>query len=93
MTSVLTEPCFYCEGRGTLKSKNTVCYELFRDLERECTGSERQGNAYVLVNPEVDTVLREDEQESVIELEKRLGKRITIVPKKDFHMEQYEISI
>ena len=93
LTSLLTEPCFYCEGRGRLKSKNTICYELFRDLERECTGSEREGHAYVLVNPEVDSVLREDEQESVIDLEKRLGKRITIVAKKDFHLEQYEISV
>ena len=47
----------------------------------------------VLVNPEIDAVLREDEQESIIDLEKRLKKRITIIAKRDFHVEQYEISI
>src|SRR4030043_1010215 len=31
----LSEPCFYCEGRGSLKAKRTICYELLRDLERE----------------------------------------------------------
>jgi len=31
----LTEPCPYCEGKGRLKSATTVCYEIFRDLERE----------------------------------------------------------
>jgi ribonuclease G len=93
LNSVLSEPCFYCEGRGTLKSKNTICYELFRDLERDCATSEKEGHVYILVNPEIDKVLREEEQESVIALEKRLGKRISIIAKKDFHMEQYEVSL
>ena len=93
LNTLLTEPCFYCEGRGTLKSRQTICYELFRDLERECATSGEGGHVHVLVNPEVDAVLREEEQESVIELEKRTGKRIIIVPKKNFHIEQYEISV
>lgn len=93
LNRLLTEPCFYCEGRGTVKSKETICYELFRDLERECPASEEGENVYVLVNPEIDAVLREDEQESIIDLEKRLKKRITIIAKRDFHVEQYEISV
>jgi len=93
LNRLLTEPCFYCEGRGTVKSKETICYELFRDLEREYPASEEGENVYVLVNPEIDTVLREDEQESIIDLEKRLKKRITIIAKRDFHVEQYEISV
>ena len=32
---VLCEPCFYCDGEGHLKSKQTVCYEVLRDLERQ----------------------------------------------------------
>ena len=90
---LLTEPCFYCEGRGTVKAKETICYELFRELERECPAFEEGGNVYVMVNPEIDSVLREDEQESIIDLEKRLKKRITIIAKKDFHLEQYEIRV
>ena len=93
LNRLLTEPCVYCDGRGTLKSKETICYELFRELERECPVSEEWENVHVLVNPEVDTVLREEEQESIMDLEKRLKKRITIIAKKDFHLEQYEISL
>jgi len=92
LNRLLTEPCFYCDGRGTLKSKRTTCYELFRDLEREALGIEQKGNIYVLVNPEVDQVLREDEQESIIDLEKRIKRRIIMIPKENFHLEQYEIS-
>ena len=93
LNMLLTEPCFYCEGRGRLKSRKTICYELFRELERECSFGEETGNVYLLVNPQIDTVLREDEQESIMDLEKRLNKRITIIPKKNFHLEQYEISV
>ncbi|HAA04691.1 MAG TPA: Rne/Rng family ribonuclease, partial [Syntrophobacteraceae bacterium] len=32
---VLCEPCFYCEGEGFLKSKQTICYEILRELERD----------------------------------------------------------
>ena len=31
----LYEPCFYCDGTGRLKSKNTVCHEIFRQMNRE----------------------------------------------------------
>lgn len=93
LNRVLTEACFYCEGRGTLKSKSTVCYEIFRDLERECASGLEQGQAYVLVNPEIETVLREEAQEAVMDLERRINKRITVIAKQDFHQEQYEISL
>ena len=89
---LLTEPCLYCEGRGRLKSPTTVCYDIFRDLEREWVSGE-EGKVYVLVNPEIEKVLKEEERYSVLELEKRINRRITIIAKNDFHVEQYEISL
>ena len=89
---LLTEPCFYCEGRGRLKSPTTVCYDIFRDLERE-TASGDGGKVYLLVNPEIEKVLKEDERDSVVELEKKINRRIIIIGKEDFHLEQYEISV
>lgn len=99
LNRLLTEPCFYCEGRSNLKSPKTICYEIFRDLEREFStpgfspaDGGKGGHIRILVHPEIDNVLREEEQRWVIDLEKRLGKRITIIGKKDFHLEQYELS-
>src|SRR3712207_9097584 len=31
----LTEPCSYCEGKGYTKSRQTVAYELLRELRRQ----------------------------------------------------------
>ncbi len=88
----LTEPCSYCDGRGRLKSPTTICYDIFRDLERESLSGE-EGKIYLLVNPEIEKVLKEEERDAVAELEKRINRRIKIVGKEDFHLEQREISL
>ena len=93
LNRLLSEPCAYCDGRGVLKSPKTICYEIFRELERDCTHLEEGGSIHILVNPEVDKILREEEQGSVIDLEKRTGKRIIIIGKEKFHLEQYSIEL
>jgi ribonuclease G len=92
LSRTLGEPCFYCEGRGSLKSKRTICYEIFRDLEREACLSGDDGQLYVRVNPAIDHVLREEEQQSIIELERKINRRISILAAEHFHLEQYEIN-
>ena len=92
LNRLLSEPCPYCDGQGTLKSMKTICTEIFRDLEREsATPMEEGGHVYILVNPDIDTVLKEEEQDSILDLEKRIRKRIIIQAKENFHLEQYEI--
>jgi ribonuclease G len=88
----LTEPCLYCEGRGRLKSPTTICYDIFRELEREPLSGE-EGKLYLLVNPEIEKVLKEEERYSVMELEKRINRHIIIIGRDDFHLEQHEISL
>lgn len=92
LNRLLTDTCFYCEGRGTLKSAKTICCEIFRDLERECASPAEGGEVHILVNPEIEKSLKEEEQKSIIDLEKRISRRIAIMGKENFHMEQYEIT-
>jgi ribonuclease G len=75
-----------------LKSRKTVCYEIIRDIEREGTtaGGEQ---ILVMVHPHIDSVLKEEERDSIIELERRMNKRIVIISKDTHHLEQYEISL
>lgn len=92
LNRLLTEPCHYCEGRGNLKSKKTICFEIFRDLERETSTNNDGGNIYVEVEPEIASMLKEEEQESIIDLEKRINRRIIILAREGFHLEQYELA-
>jgi ribonuclease G len=92
LSGVLTEPCFYCEGRGVIKSKKTICYEIFRDLERESSRFfNKRGNICVRVNPEMENVLKEEEQGFIMDLEKKISRRIVILSQNGLHMEQYII--
>ncbi len=87
----LTEPCLYCEGRGSLKSRRTVCYEIFRELERECATLGPGGQALIQVHPAVEAVLMEEEQESLVDLERRIKRRVVIETSDDVHIENYQI--
>jgi len=88
---VLCEPCFYCEGEGHLKSKQTVCYEILRELERD--GREYFGqNIMVMVHPEVAARFCDEERGPLERVEERLHARILVKGGPDFHQEQYEIA-
>jgi ribonuclease G len=93
LNRLFTEPCFYCDGRGSLKSKKSICYEIFRDLERETGAPMQNSNICVHVNAEIARVLKEEEQQSIIDLERRINRRIIILAEESFHLEQYQVSI
>jgi ribonuclease G len=92
LNRLLTEPCFYCNGRGSLKSKKSICYEIFRDLERETSAPMENSNIHVHVNTEIARVLKEEEQQSIMDLEKRINRRIIILAEENFHLEEYEVA-
>jgi ribonuclease G len=90
MTRTLGETCPYCEGSGLIKSKTTVCYDIFRQIER--SASELGGhNIVVEVNPEIAGLLYEEERGGIEELERKLKKKIAVRGKAGFHQEQYNI--
>ena len=90
VTRILSETCPYCEGSGFIKSKTTICYDIFRQIER--TSSELGGhNIMVEVNPEIASLLYEEERTGVEELEQQLKKKIVIKGKAGFHQEQFNI--
>ncbi len=88
---VLCESCFYCEGEGHLKSKQTVCYEILRELERE--RREMFGReVMVMVHPDVAARFYDEERGPLERVEERLQARIMIKGEPSLHLEQYEIA-
>jgi len=45
----------------------------------------------ISVHPEIAHVLKEEEQESIMDLQRRINRRITISENEGLHIEQYEI--
>ena len=85
----LREVCPYCEGDGLVKSKKTVCYELFRKLKKEL--HEFTGDSIAVnVNSDVATFIYDEEREYLEGLEEKFGKKITIKGHENYHIEQYD---
>ena len=90
LSGLLCESCYYCEGKGFIKSKTTVLNEVLREIKREIR--ETPGNTVcVFVNPDVANLLLEEERAEIDELERKSRKRIVITVRDDFHQEQFEV--
>jgi ribonuclease G len=90
LSRVLCEPCFYCDGEGYLKSKQTICYEIFREIERDHRSL--AGNRIMVeVHPGVANLLCDEERHLLENLERRYQVRVTVHASQHLHLEQYEI--
>jgi ribonuclease G len=90
LTRTLCEPCFYCDGEGYLISRQTICYNLYREVLRE--SQDIRGVKLTLqVNPEIAELLHGEENHLISSLESRIGRQIVIYPNADFHMEEFDI--
>jgi ribonuclease G len=90
LQSILCDKCFYCEGKGWLKSKRTICYEIFRRMQREA-GYSHAKRIELLVHPRIGELLLKEESHHVEHLERTMEMEIAILPQQDFHLEQYDI--
>jgi ribonuclease G len=87
---ILCEPCSCCEGSGYVKSKTTVCYDIFREIER--TGSSVGGATVMVdVHPQIADILYDEERLGIEHLERKLNKKIVIKARDGFHQDQFEI--
>ncbi len=90
LTRTLCVPCPYCEGKGYVKSRTTMVYEIFRELRREIrnlSGSQ----VTLLVHPSIASLICDEERWEIDDLEQAYGKQIAITARFDFHQEQFEI--
>ena len=87
---VLCQPCPVCEGRGMVKTAQTICYEIFREILREA----RQYGAdeyLVLASQPVVDVLLDEEAGSLVKLQEFIGKPIQLKVEPFYTQEQYDV--
>ncbi len=88
---LLHEPCEQCDGRGFLKSKTTVAYEIFREIQREGT-SRREDTFVVSCNPEVARYIQQEEREALRNLMMRYNKTVQLRGQAGYHQEQFDLA-
>jgi len=90
LAHILCEPCPMCHGRGELKTAQTVCYDILRELLREA----RQFDARefrILASQRVVDMFLDEESQSLALLEDFIGKPIRLQVESVYSQEQYDI--
>ncbi len=87
---ILCEPCPTCMSRGRIKSAETVCYEIFRELRR--TARQFQAREYrVLAHPDVIARLADEQSTGLAELEDVVHKPIRLLAEAQYLPESYDV--
>ncbi len=90
LSQALCEDCPACGGRGVLKSAQTVCYEIFREILREARAYAAD-SLMVLASQEVVDRLLDEESASVADLEEFAGKSLQFRVEPMYSREQFDI--
>ncbi len=87
---ILCETCPTCDGRASIKTAETVCYEIFREILREARQFDAQ-QLLVLAAQEVVDILLDEESTSLAELEAFIGKPIKFQVEALYNQEQFDV--
>ena len=88
----MCKPCEYCEGRGYLKSKESISLDILRSIEKEALAL-KAVEVVVQVHPEICDILLDSLFVDLEELEKKCSTAITVKPVSSLHMEDYHINL
>jgi len=89
---VLCEGCPTCDGRGSVKTAETICFEIFREILREARQFDAQ-KLMVLAAQEVIDLLLDEESSSLAELEDFVGIPIHLQAEVLYTQEQFDVVI
>ncbi|MED5410750.1 MAG: ribonuclease G [Pseudomonadota bacterium] len=87
---VLNSLCPVCEGRGTLKSVETVCYEIFREILRIVRAYENDILLVTASHLVVDRLM-DEESDTLGELEQLVGKTVKFEVEPMYTQEQFDV--
>jgi len=87
---VLCQSCPTCSGRGTLKTAETVCFDIFRDILREWRQFDVE-QLLVLASQEVVDRLLDEESQNLAELEQFIDHPIKLQAEALYSQEQYDV--
>jgi ribonuclease G len=87
---VLCQTCPTCDGRGFVKSPETICYEIFREILRQHGQFDFQ-EMLVLARPGIIERLLDEESTSVAELEEITGIPIRLQSEAMYAPDQFDV--
>jgi ribonuclease G len=88
---VLCETCKTCHGRGSIKTTETVCYEIFREILREARLYDEARQLLVMANQDVVDRLLDEEAANLAELETFINIPVKLQVEAHLSQESYDV--
>jgi ribonuclease G len=92
LAHVLCEACPVCKGRGELKTPQTICYDILREILR----TDRQFGAKeyrILASQKVIDLFLDEESASLAQLGDFIAKPISMLVETAYMQEQYDVIV
>ena len=92
LEQVMCETCPVCSGRGTIKTIQTVCYEILREILREDRQYKAQAYTIVAAQKVVDLLL-DEEASSLADLQEFIDRPVSLQADPYYQQQQYDIAL
>ncbi len=87
---VMMQACPHCDGRGMVKTPESVCFDLYRELIR--LNGQYQASEYLVLAPtEVVELLLDEESANLAELSSTLGRNVRLQVETQYHPGQFDV--
>lgn len=83
--------CPHCKGKGMIKSPETMSVEIQRGITRVMRMHPGVHELRIQVNPQVLDRLKKEDEELLVELERRFQGRLSFRPDPKFHYEEFKL--
>ena len=90
LQQILCQDCPTCKGKATIKTPETVCYEIFREIMRVARAFENHALLVMAAQQVVDRLL-DEESATVADLEQLTGKSISFQVEAMYTTEQFDV--
>jgi len=87
---ILCEPCPHCEGRGTLKTVETVCHDIAREVQRSARQFEASAFLVIAASQVIQRLI-DDPALGLPELEAQLNRPIRLQAEAAYHREAFDV--
>ena len=90
LAQILCESCPTCQGRSEIRTAQTICYEILRELLRESRQFDANEFRILASQPVIDLFLDEESQ-SLAQLGDFIAKPISLQVEESYTQEQYDV--
>jgi ribonuclease G len=91
LTGSMFVTCPYCNGRAVVKSPMTMSVEIQRALHAVMRQNQNVHEVRIIVHPEVLNRLKTEDEELLVDIERKYSGRLTFRTDPTFHNEKFVI--